>query len=173
MYADTKYTSGDKWNSKKDIYLLAEISFDKFISSQLAMHSLMKWTHAILCLCISLMKSVSEQSYTPLVYSLNRLQEVQNTSSPQIKGFRSAPLLTNPVCEKWCGSETLDLESWEHINIVTYCLSECAILLPHNIAAHEFETNWGAKVLKRFNPCVYKILKYILQMLALQLLAIW
>lgn len=49
---------------KKDIYLLAEISFDKFISSQLAMHSLMKWTHAILCLCISLMKSVSEQSYT-------------------------------------------------------------------------------------------------------------
>lgn len=40
-------------------------------------------------------------------------------------------------------------------------------------ASHEFETNWGAKVLKRFNPCVYKTLKYILQMLALQLLAIW
>lgn len=34
-------------------------------------------------------------------------------------------------------------------------------------ASHEFETNWGAKVLKRFNPCVYKTLKYILQMLAL------
>lgn len=118
---------------KKDIYLLAEISFDKFISSQLAMHSLMKWTHAILCLCISLMKSVSEQSYTPLVYSLNRLQEVQNTSSPQIKGFRSAPLL------KWCGSETLDLGRWEHISIVTYCLSECAILLPHNIAAMDLQ----------------------------------
>lgn len=141
---------------KKDIYLLAEISFDKFISSQLAMHSLMKWTHAILCLwkcqwtVLHPLSLFTEQASGGTEHIISPNQGIQIRTAYEVVRIRNA-WLGKMRTHQYC-----DILSLRMRNLVASQHSS------YGSASREFETNLGAKVLKRFNPCIYKTLKYIL-----------